>query len=278
VEARPVPQSGVLELASQGRATWSVLIRDLRTRTDLAGVTPGRVLPSASVAKIFLLVEVAFRLHSGELSPDEPLHRSAGPAVADSGLWQHLSVDTLSVADAATLVAAVSDNLATNVLLARVGLNAVQARGDRFGARRTALLDIVRDARGPRDPVSLGVGSAREWVDILEDIWAGHDLPQPVRRQLLRWLSLNTDTSMVAEPLGVDPLSHPGFDHGVRLWNKTGSEKGTRADVGIVSGRTDLAYAVIARWHEEADPLARHAVRADLHRIGEVLAGMIGAD
>lgn len=274
----PVPHSGAIELASQGRANWSVLIRDLRTSTDLAGVTPGRVLPTASVAKIFLLVEVACRLHSGDLSPDEPLHRSASAAVADSGLWQYLSMDTLSVADAATLVAAVSDNLATNVLLARVGLRAVQERSDRLGARRTALLDVVRDARGPRDPASLSVGSAREWVDVLEDIWSRPDLPQPVRRQLLRWLSLNTDTSMVAEPLGVDPLSHPGADHGVRLWNKTGSEPGTRADVGIVSGRTDLAYAVIARWDEEADPLARHAVRADLHRIGEVVAGMVGAD
>jgi beta-lactamase class A len=274
----PTPLAGDLELASQGRATWSVLVRDLRAGTDLLGVTPGRVLPTASVAKLFLLVEVACRLHSGQLSPDEMVSKSASPAVADSGLWQHLSVDSLSIADAATLVAAVSDNLATNVLLSRVGLRAVQARGDRLGARRTALLDIVRDTRGPRDPVSLGVGSAREWVDILEDIWAGPDLPQPVRRQLHRWLSLNTDTSMVAEPLGVDPLSHPGFDHGIRLWNKTGSEKGVRADVGIVSGRMDLAYAVMAKWDEDADPLARHVVRADLHRIGEAVARLVGAD
>lgn len=272
------PHAGALELASEGRATWSVLIRDLRSKTDIVGVTPGRVLPTASVAKIFLLVEVAYRLHSGDLTPGEPLHRSVSPAVADSGLWQHLSIDSLTVADAATLVASVSDNLATNVLLARVGLHAVQERSERLGARRTALLDIVRDHRGPRDPVTLSVGSAREWVDILEGIWAGHDMSPSVRRQLLRWLSLNTDTSMVAEPLGVDPLSHPGADHGVRLWNKTGSESGTRADVGIVGGRTDLAYAVIARWDEAADPTARHVVRADLHRIGEAVAKLAGAD
>jgi beta-lactamase class A len=272
------PYVGALELASEGRATWSVLIRDLRAKSDVIGVTPGRVLPTASVAKVFLLVEVAFRLHAGDLLPDELLHRSVSAAVADSGLWQHLSVDRLTVADAATLVASVNDNLATNVLLARVGLHAVQNRSERLGARRTTLLDIVRDQRGPRDPVTLSVGSAREWVDILEGIWTGHDMPHAVRRQLLRWLSLNTDTSMVAEPLGVDPLSHPGADHGVRLWNKTGSESGTRADVGIVGGRTDLGYAVIARWDEAADPTARHAVRADLHRIGETVARLAGAD
>ncbi|MGV1010079.1 MAG: serine hydrolase [Dermatophilaceae bacterium] len=272
------PHPGALELASEGRATWSVLVRDLRAKTDVFGVTPGRVLPTSSVAKIFLLVEVAFRLHSGALSPDDVLHRSVSPAVADSGLWQHLSVESLTVADAATLIASVSDNLATNVLLARVGLHAVQDRSQRLGARRTALLDIVRDQRGPRDPVTLSVGSAREWVDILEGIWAGHDMSPGVRRQLLRWLSLNTDTSMVAEPLGVDPLSHPGADHGVRLWNKTGSASGTRADVGIVGGRTDLCYAVIARWDETSDPTARHVVRADLHRIGETVAKLAGAD
>ena len=43
--------------------------------------------------------------------------RESALAVADSGLWQHLQVDNLSIDDLCVLIAGVSDNLATNVVL-----------------------------------------------------------------------------------------------------------------------------------------------------------------
>ena len=58
----------------------------------------------------------------------EVADRRTTEPVADSWVWQHLVTDQLPVADAAVLVGAVSDNLATNVLVDLLGLDAVQAR------------------------------------------------------------------------------------------------------------------------------------------------------
>lgn len=108
---------------------WSVRLRHAGSGAVMAEHEPTRVLGSASVGKLILLVEVASRIDEGSLAPAALLSRRSVPWVADSGLWQHLTAEELSVADAATLVGSVSDNLATNVLIDAVGLEAIAARG-----------------------------------------------------------------------------------------------------------------------------------------------------
>ena len=124
-------------------AAWSVQVR--RAGGDvLAQHDPERLLRTASVGKLYLLLRLAELIESGALDPADVLDRSSGPAVADSGLWQHLDAPRLTVADAARLVGAVSDNWATNVLLARVGIDTLPV-----GERGSRLHDYVRDERGP---------------------------------------------------------------------------------------------------------------------------------
>ena len=85
---------------------WGLCVRDTASGKVLAAVDADRVLATASVGKVLLLIEVALRFEAGTLDPLEPLTRTAGDAVADSGLWQHLRSDTLPAADAAALVGA----------------------------------------------------------------------------------------------------------------------------------------------------------------------------
>jgi len=261
---------------------WSVLVRDLASGADLIDVESGLVLPTASVGKVLLLIEVAEQLTSGGLAADELLERSSVAAVADSGVWQHLSAPTLSVADACLLVAAVSDNLATNVLLDRVGLAAVHARTTALGVRDTALLDLVRDERGPDNAPCLSVGSAREWVDVLAALRAGSRVSAPAGRLVLGWLAASVDLSLVADPLGLDPLAHAPSEAsggGIRLWNKTGCDLGTSADIGLVSGPAGtVGYAAIAHWDEAAHPGLRADVRAGMREVGETIARRVRGD
>ena len=60
---------------------------------------------------------------------------------------------------------------------------------------------------------------------------AGDLLPPGVSAGLVDLLRLNTDLSMVAAAFALDPLAHVDVDVGVRLFNKTGTDIGTRADV-----------------------------------------------
>jgi len=241
---------------------WSVCIREAGTGAVLASVSADAVLPTASVGKVFLLREVARQVEAGELRLDERLERTPEDAVADSGLWRHLDAGALSVGDLATLVGAVSDNLATNVLLRRVGLERVQAGTQELGLRVSALHDRVRDERTAAHPPTLSSGSAAE----LSRFFAR---PRDrVAARVLDWLGLGVDLSMVASAFGLDPLAHAEPDRGLRLWHKTGADAGVRADAGLLDGPAGtVAYAVLARFPDAR----RDDVLAAMRAMGAIL-------
>jgi beta-lactamase class A len=254
---------------------WSVSLRD-GTGTEVAAHHARRVLSTASIGKLLLLVEVARQCETGSLDEDEPLGRPVHGAVADSGIWQHLQVERLSVEDLATLVGSVSDNLATNALLARVGLERVRTVAAALGMRHTRLLDSVRRHRGVAHPPRLSEGCATELSLLMADLGGGTLLSPEVGRRLDRWLSPGMDLSMVAAPLHLDPLAHVDEDRGLLLRNKTGTDSGVRADVGVVRGPTgSVSYAVIANWDPRTGD-RRDEVLERMHAIGSAVLRAVG--
>jgi beta-lactamase class A len=256
-------------IAATPRVRWSVAV----TGRAVAAHAPDRRLRTASIGKILLLAEAARQFEAGTLDPDEMLARRPEVAVADSGLWQHLAVDALPAVDVAVLIAAASDNYATNVLLDRVGVAAVADLTRTLGLRDTSLYDFVRNRREPTHPPTLSTGSAGELAGLMDRIARGDLVSAAVSERLDRWLGLNTDLSMVAAGLHLDPLAHVAADRGLVLRNKTGTDDGIRADVGLL--RTPggvLCYAVLANWDAAAhDGTAE--VMAGMRRLGAALAG-----
>lgn len=253
--------------------SWSVRLRAGAGGAVVAEHEPHRRLPTASVGKVLLLLEVASRIDEGSLSPGALLSRRALAPVADSGLWQHLTADEISVADAATLVGSVSDNLATNVLIEAAGLEAIAERGRSLGLVDSVLHDLVRAERTPEQPSTLSEGTAGEWCDLLLGVHARAVAPPAVCERVLGWLSTCTDHSMVAGALGLDPLSH-GVDRTSRprLWSKTGTDDGIRADVGILTdGDAAVAYAALCSWEPGAPVEVRDVLRA-MRDIGDACA------
>ena len=241
-------------------ARWGACVVDVASGATLAARDEHAELGTASIGKVLLLAELAAR---PELL-DEPLTRTADDAVADSGVWQHLATDTLPARDLAVLVGAHSDNLATNVLLRRIGFDAVHERAATLGLTTTRLHDRVRGRRGPGDPPHLSTATAHELAHLARAL----DRENPV---VVAWLRTGTDLSMVAPAFGLDPLAHMESDRGWELWNKTGTNDGIRADMGVVRrGDAALAYALIANWDAAAvDP--RDEVLAAMRRFGEAL-------
>ena len=303
--------ASLTELALSGVQVTACAV-DLDSGKVLFSVDDHLSVPTASIGKVLLLIEVAARIvardgraggasglgsgggsgsgsRSGSGSgsgsdSDDPLGRAARPApgaealsilnrtagdsVGDSGLWQHLQVPALPVADLAALIGATSDNLATNVLLRRVGLDAVRARAESLGLRRTLLLDIVRDERGPDDAPQLSVGSARELATLFRRLHRGEVVDETTSALVRSWLRLNADLSMVAGAFGLDPLAHTGTDHGITLYNKTGTDAGVRSEVGVVTGPNGgVAYAVTMRFND-AELLGRLAVLEGMRTLG----------
>jgi beta-lactamase class A len=243
-------------VAATPHVRWSIVAGDATHEPDLR-------LRTASVGKLLLLAETARRITAGELNPGEILPRDPRLAVADSGLWQHLSVAELPIADLAVLIAAVSDNYATNVLLERIGLTSVAILTGHLGLRHTALHDRVRDDRGPQHPVTLSTGCASELAGVMGRL-SRRELVDPATDALLDgWLATSTDLSMVAAAFHDDPLAHAD---GVR--NKTGTADGIRADTGYRGG---VSYAVLANWDpDEGDATAE--VLTGMRAIGAALS------
>lgn len=244
----PVAPSGV---------EWGLHVIDLADGSVLASDSADTVLRTASIGKIFLLIEVARRLSVGELHPDDLCEASAEHYVEDSGLLHAMRRRSLPVNDAAVLVAAVSDNLATNALLDLCGLEAVRGVAGELGLRRTALLDYIRAERTPEMPWTPSYGTPRELAEVMGMLHCGAVFGSSVSAQVLDWLALGTDTSMVASALKVDPLAHAEPDpRGLVLHHKTGTTSFARADVGIIRGPGGcLAYAVAANWPEDGPSL-----------------------
>lgn len=240
---------------------WSVLAVDADSGGVIAEEHPELLLPTASVGKLFLLHHLAELLDEDPASGRVLLRKDSVEPVADSGLWQHLDVPELSVEDCARLVGTVSDNLATNVLLAHVGLAPVQEVARRLAPCGSLLHDRVRDVRRPTDPPTLSTGCAADWAAYFRN-------PHP---KVLEWLAAAADLSMVSSAFDLDPLAH--VDSTPRLWSKTGTDTGTRAEVGLVEvGERRVAFAAIVHFDGPVGPVLAH-----MRELGELILTRSGA-
>jgi beta-lactamase class A len=253
---------------------WSVCIRDGQGR-ELACVNHAVSMRTASVGKLLLLIEVARQCHVGDLAGAEVLFRDPSLVVADSGIWQHLQTDRLPVHDLCVLIASVSDNVATNILLKRVGFRRLNDLCAALGLTSTALLDYVRQHRGTDDVPTFSTGSAPELSALMSKIARNKLVSQAVSEQIKTWLATGVDLSMVASAFGFDPLAHTESDRGFSIYNKTGTDAGIRADVGTVyRNRNSLSYAVIANW-DACEPDPRDEVLATMNTIGKGLRDLV---
>ena len=116
-------------LASQGFAgRVALVVRDARTGELLHAEQADEVWPAASLIKLWLLVRGLQAAQSGEVPLTERLTLRAADRVPGSGVLHELG-DGLqpSWQDLLTLMTVVSDNTATNLVIGRLGLDALQA-------------------------------------------------------------------------------------------------------------------------------------------------------
>lgn len=227
------------------------------------------VVPLASVGKLLLLRTVARGFTSGDLDPEEPLALLDDDYCAGSGLLLKLSARRWTLGDLARLTAAVSDNTATNALLRRVGLDRITEDAVASGLEQTRILDRIREPRSAEHPATFAVGTARELAALAEAV-AREPLP-------LEWMASCTDRSMVPASIPHDPEDSsvrevPVPVDGLWVANKTGTDVGTRCDVGVVRGARQVCYAVLTRCEPGREFEMVLAMRAIGARVAELAA------
>ena len=261
--------------ATPPQVSWGITV--MSDAETVISVNADSVLYTASLGKIFVLAAVAEGIESGRIHRHEVKVVDEADRVADSGLWQFMPDQTLSIESLAVLVGAVSDNLATNTLIRHVGLDVVQRLSADFEVPESLMLDRIRDARSELHPAAPSQGCRIDLAGVMRAISRGAFISPVVSRDVAHWLSLNTDLSMVAAAFDLDPLAHADRPSGKRFFNKTGTDRGVRADAGFYQvGHRKCAYAVIAQW--DGVSVAASPVMDAMRRIGAVICAAVVGD
>ncbi|WP_244301893.1 serine hydrolase [Microbispora triticiradicis] len=250
-------RGSLAELAASCPGTLAVCV------PGLLGVNEDVVLPLASTGKVLLLAALARDVASGALDPAEPVALLDEDYAGGSGLLTELSARRWTIGDLAVLTASVSDNTATNALLRRLGLARVDAAAGALGLAGTRVHDRIREPRLPAHPPAFATGTARELAGLMRSVAYGRE---PWQRLLLGWMACNTDRGLVPallphEPEDREPPRVLPYAAGVWVANKTGTDAGTRADVGVIAAARWEGYAVLAHGPEGSEQALVRAVR-----------------
>src|SRR6267378_6350805 len=132
------------------------------------------VYPQASSIKICVLTELYRQAQQGKLKLTDLYTVKTADLVQDSDIMGGLTpgVTQITLRDLATMMVAVSDNSATNVLIDRVGMDNVNAMLDSLGLAHTRLRRKMMDLEAAKQGRE-NISTPREMMTLLEDIYKG---------------------------------------------------------------------------------------------------------
>lgn len=257
-----------LEYLAEDGARVSLHAVDLDHATEIVAGDDHLTLPLEGLGMVPLLIEVAAGIEGGALDPLALIDRPSSGALALGGIWRSLRAPALPLIDVVMLVAASGDALATNALLAHVGLDRVNARIAKLRLGQTAVLDRFRDVRGPDDAPGVAVGGTREFARLFAALVNGEIVSPAVSAQVSEWLTGDQDLSLVASATGLDPFAHEHDPHGLLFLNKTGRDRGIRAEAGVLAGpRAGAAYSMVVCF-DDLSIMHRLRVHDAFHTFG----------
>jgi len=225
---------------------------------------PDFIQPTASVAKLMVLVETFRRVEEGSVALDEPLGVRAEHRLGGAGVLHLLGrAAAPSLGDGVLLMIALSDNTATNALLDRLGgaevvTHTMRARLGLATLRvnRPISFDPLVEATEP-----FGVGSPAELVELVDRI-VGERLWSPAAsRAMLAILREQRHLDQAARYLDAVELEPgPGELPRCRVAGKTGWDHGLRSDVGVVefAGGGGFVYALCTSGCRDRTPGLDH--------------------
>ncbi|HWF05930.1 MAG TPA: serine hydrolase [Candidatus Angelobacter sp.] len=182
------------------------------------------VMPQASSIKITVLANLFLQAQQGKLKLTEEYTVRKEDLVDGSDIMLGLTPDVtrLTLRDLATMMVAVSDNSATNVLIRRVGMENVNAMLDSLGLHSTRLRRQMMDLKAASEGRE-NVSTPREMMTLLEKIYNGKLLNKEMTADFIKVLSTHKESSLLQ-----------GLPDDAVAANKPGELEAVRNDSGIV--------------------------------------------
>jgi len=218
----------------------------------------------ASVFKVLLVLEFARQAADGQLDPTERVRVERAARLGGAGTAGCQDEVDMSLRDLALFALALSDNTAADLLMARVGLDNVQAlaaglglAGTRVaGGPRQALESMFADVGAADeaefarlfpalpaerlarlavlDPARATAGTPRDMTRLLALIWRDEAGPAAACAEVRRLMSRQSCPHRLAV----------AFDEDVTVAAKSGTVLGVRNEIGVVGYPDGRRYAV----------------------------------
>ena len=182
------------------------------------------VFPQASSIKITVLAELYRQAQSGKLKLTDVYTVDKADMVPDSDIMGGLTpgVTRITLRDLATMMVAVSDNAATNVLIDRVGMENVNAMLSSMGLKNTRLRRKMMDINAAKQGRE-NVSTPREMMTLLEAVYRGKIVNAELTKDLIAVLATHKDSAI-----------RKAIPDTVVSADKPGELEAVRADSGIV--------------------------------------------
>jgi beta-lactamase class A len=182
------------------------------------------VYPQASSIKICVLAELYRQAQQGKLKLTDMYTVNAADLVQDSDIMGGLTpgVTQITLRDLATMMVAVSDNSATNVLIDRVGMDNVNAFLSSQGLRDTRLRRKMMDLKAAGEGRE-NISTPSEMAKLLQALYQGKILNKEMTDDFFKVLTTHKD-SWIPRNLPDD----------LKIADKPGALEGVRNDSGVI--------------------------------------------
>jgi beta-lactamase class A len=255
----PAAGSRIRQTVALFPASVSLFAKHLESGVTF-GIREDERVRTASTIKIAIMAGVFAAVAAGKARWSEELALRDTDKVGGSGVVRELSAGVrLPLRDLVHLMIVVSDNTATNMLLDRIGGDAVNEVVDQLGLKQTRVLrkilgggkdvqpvpsGVTEAGRAPgNERFGIGVSTPREMVLLLEKIERGEVVSPEASREMIEILKRQQYKDGIGRRLQHLPVA-----------SKSGALDRLRADAGIVyapGGR--LAVAITCDELPEVD-------------------------
>ena len=252
---------------ASGAETAAVAFRDLQTGRELM-INPGVSFHAASTMKVPVMLEVYREAREGKLPLDERLPvKNEFKSIADGSAFSVSPSDdseqtlykkvgsTETVRELLRLMITESSNLATNIIIERVGAERVMDLMRRMGARDIRVLRGVEDSKAFERGLN-NTTTARDLSVLLRAIAEG--------RAVSRAASKEMNDILLAQKFNEGIPA--GLPAGVRVAHKTGSITKIEHDAGIVYVPGRKPYVLVVLVRGIAEEARAHKLIADISR------------
>jgi beta-lactamase class A len=227
--------------------------------------------PTASLIKVGVLVTVFDLAAQGRLSLDDPLTVLSIDQVGGSGVLQYFHDGaTITVKDAAWLVATVSDNTATNLLLDKINIRRMWDKMDSLGLHATRIhakvnLRNTSVAMDSSVKYGLGVTTPNEIARLFELLANGRAVNRAADSTILDLLEHNTNNQMLQRFAGT-----------VRAAHKDGETNQSRTECTLWYLRRRVVACVMTRENQDERWIIDNEAQVTMANIGAAIIRAFG--